>query len=48
MGYIIVRFGLWIYNKLTPHLGGIEFEFEPVVVTQAAQGKAPEENITES
>lgn len=32
MGYIMVRFGMWVYNKLTPHIGGIEFEFEPVDV----------------
>jgi heme A synthase len=32
MGYIMVRFGLWVYNKLTPHIGGIEFEFEPIEV----------------
>tara|TARA_R110000744_G_scaffold267701_1_gene381552 strand:+ start:47 stop:388 length:342 start_codon:yes stop_codon:yes gene_type:complete len=32
MGYIMVRFGMRVYNKLTPHIGGIEFEFEPVDV----------------
>lgn len=42
MGYIMVRFGMWIYNKLTPHIGGIEFEFEAVEGGQveAAQDKA--------
>ncbi|WP_438863641.1 hypothetical protein [Neptunicella sp.] len=29
-GYIMVRFGMWIYNKITPRVGGIEFEFEEV------------------
>ena len=30
MGYIIMRIGLWIYNKISPRIGGIEFEFEEV------------------
>lgn len=34
MGYIMVRFGLWVYNKLTPHMGGIEFEFEQIDIEQ--------------
>jgi len=29
-GYIMMRFGMWLYNKLTKHIGGIEFEFEEV------------------
>lgn len=29
-GYIMMRFGMWIYNKLTSRVGGIEFEFEEV------------------
>jgi hypothetical protein len=29
-GYIIMRFGMWVYNKITPRVGGIEFEFEEV------------------
>ncbi len=27
-GYVIMRFGMWLYNKITPLIGGIEFEFE--------------------
>ena len=30
MGYIMMRFGMWVYNKITPRIGGIEFEFEEV------------------
>jgi hypothetical protein len=29
-GYIMMRFGMWVYNKLTPRIGGIEFEFEEI------------------
>ncbi|MCW8833076.1 MAG: hypothetical protein OQK09_16025 [Colwellia sp.] len=29
-GYIMMRLGLWIYNMLTPRIGGIEFDFEEV------------------
>jgi hypothetical protein len=29
-GYIMMRVGLWVYNKLRPSIGGIEFEFEEV------------------
>lgn len=29
-GYLMVRLGMWIYNKITPRIGGIEFEFEEV------------------
>ena len=30
MGYIMVRFGLWVYNLLSPKIGGIEFEYESI------------------
>ncbi|WP_156820731.1 hypothetical protein [Dasania marina] len=30
MGYIMVRIGLWIYNLLSPKIGGIEFEYESI------------------
>ena len=30
MGYIMVRFGLWIYNLLSPKVGGFEFEYKQV------------------
>jgi len=26
--YIFIRLGLWLYNKINPRFGGIEFEFE--------------------
>ncbi|MDG1732437.1 MAG: hypothetical protein P8M49_01175 [Thalassotalea sp.] len=29
-GYVVMRFGMWLYNKVTPRIGGIEFEFEEV------------------
>ncbi|WP_340680923.1 hypothetical protein [Paraglaciecola sp.] len=29
-GYLVMRFGMWIYNKITSRVGGIEFEFEQV------------------
>jgi len=28
MGYLFIRFGIWIYNKMYSKIGGIEFEFE--------------------
>ena len=27
-GYLMVRLGLWVYNKLSPRIGGFEFEIE--------------------
>lgn len=30
MGYFMVRFGLWVYNVLSPKIGGFEFEYEKV------------------
>lgn len=27
-GYIMIRLGLWVYNKLSPRIGGFEFELE--------------------
>lgn len=49
MGYVMVRFGMWIYNKITPHIGGIEFEFEVVDVTQAdvLEDKISEDKTTQ-
>ena len=30
MGYLMVRFGLWIYNLLSPKVGGFEFEYKTI------------------
>lgn len=30
MGYIMMRIGLWVYNKIAPSTGGIEFELEEI------------------
>jgi len=30
MGYIVLRLGMWIYNKIAPRTGGIEFELEEI------------------
>ena len=27
-GYLMIRVGIWVYNKLYARIGGIEFEFE--------------------
>ena len=27
-GYLLMRLGMWLYNKLVPRVGGIEFELE--------------------
>ncbi len=29
-GYVLIRVGIWVYNKLYRRIGGIEFEFEDV------------------
>lgn len=33
-GYVIMRFGMWLYNKISPRIGGIEFELEEVDLEQ--------------
>lgn len=30
MGYVMMRVGLWVYNKIAPRTGGIEFELEEI------------------
>ena len=30
VGYIMIRIGIWVYNKLYKKIGGIEFELENV------------------
>lgn len=30
MGYVMMRVGMWMYNKISPRTGGIEFELEEI------------------
>ena len=36
LGYLMVRLGLWLYNKIVGRIGGIEFEYQAVETQESA------------